>query len=185
MEMGRESKKGFMFEQQGNPLCPVASLEKYLLKYPENDLAFYLHPRRGEYIGDSIWYTSEPMGVNYLAALLPKICIAAGTTTYTNHSIRTTTVQKLANAGLEEREIMSVSGHRCEGSLYSYWHPSLTDRKHWSNILAKNKENTAAPSTPKRLKQGSRSSSTDSDRYFNQCTIQGNVQINVTYNKWL
>ncbi|CAB1324748.1 unnamed protein product [Coregonus sp. 'balchen'] len=57
------------------------------------------------------------------------------------------------------------------------------DRKRWSSILAKNKGNTAAPSTPKRLKQGSRSSSTDSDRYLNQCTIQGNAQINVTYNK--
>ncbi|CAB1315846.1 unnamed protein product, partial [Coregonus sp. 'balchen'] len=95
--------------------------DKYLSKCPENDLAFNLHPRRGECIGDSTWYT--------------------------------------------------------------YWLPSLTDRKRWSNILVKNKENTAAPSTPKRLKQGCRSSSTDSDRYFNQCIIQGNVQINVTYNK--
>ncbi|XP_041713026.1 uncharacterized protein LOC121546074 [Coregonus clupeaformis] len=182
-ERGRESKTGFMFEQPGNPLCPVASLEKYQSKCPENALAFYLHSRRGECIGDSIWYTLEPMGVNYLAALLPKICRATGSTTYTNHSIRTTTVQKLANADLEAREIMSVSGHWCKASRHSYWRPLLTDRKRWSNILAKNKENTAAASTPKRLKQGSRSSSTDSDRYFNQCTIQGNVQINVTYNK--
>ncbi|KAK6307526.1 hypothetical protein J4Q44_G00226740 [Coregonus suidteri] len=151
-----------MFEHPGNPLCPVASLEKYLSNSPENALAFYLHPRRGECIWDSILYTSESMGVKYLAALLPKICRAAGTTTYTHHSIRTTTVQKLANAGLEAREIMSVSGHRCVGSLHSYWRPSLTDRKRWSNILAENKENTSAPSTPKRLKQGSRSSSTDS-----------------------
>ncbi|CAB1326683.1 unnamed protein product [Coregonus sp. 'balchen'] len=44
-------------------------------------------------------------------------------------------------------------------SVRSYWRPSLTDRKRWSNILAENKENSAAPSTPKRLKQGSRSSS--------------------------
>lgn len=164
-----------MFKQPGNPLCPVASLEKYLSKCPENALVFYLHPRRGECIGDSIWYTSEPMGVNYLAKLLPRSCRSAGTTTYTNHSNRTTTVQKLANAGLEAREIMSLSGHRCEGSLHSYWRPSLTDRKHWSNTLA--------PSTPKRLKQGCRSISTDSNRYFNQFTIQGNVQINVTCNK--
>ena len=59
----------FVFEQPGNPLCPVTSLEKF----PENALAFDRHPSRGEGIGDSIWYTSEPMGVNYLAALLPKI----------------------------------------------------------------------------------------------------------------
>ncbi|KAK6299109.1 hypothetical protein J4Q44_G00306190 [Coregonus suidteri] len=109
-ERGRESKTGFMFEQPGNPLCPVASLEKYQSKCPENALAFYLHSRRGECIGDSIWYTLEPMGVNYLAALLPKICRATGSTTYTNHSIRTTTVQKLANADLEAREIMSCVG---------------------------------------------------------------------------
>ncbi|CAB1314534.1 unnamed protein product, partial [Coregonus sp. 'balchen'] len=60
-ERGRESKRGFMFEQPGNPLCPVASLEKYLSKCPENAPAFHLHPRRGECIRD--WYMSEPMGV--------------------------------------------------------------------------------------------------------------------------
>ncbi|CAB1334822.1 unnamed protein product, partial [Coregonus sp. 'balchen'] len=58
---GRESKRRFMFEQPGNPLCRMASLEKYLSKCPENALVFYLHPRRGECIGDLNWYTSETM----------------------------------------------------------------------------------------------------------------------------
>eukprot|EP00063_Salmo_salar_P022554 XP_013997389.1 PREDICTED: uncharacterized protein LOC106570024 [Salmo salar] len=144
-ERGRESKRGFLFEQPGNPLCPVASLEKYLSKCPENALAFYLHPKNGECIGDSIWYT-----------------------TYANHSIRAMAVQKRTNSGLEARELLA----------------SVTDRqKTLEQHPGRKTKNNAAPSTPKRLKQGSSSSSTDPDRYFNQCTIiQGNVQINVTYN---
>ena len=49
--------------------------------------------------------------------------------------VRSTCIQRLAEAGLEAREIMSVSGHKNESSLRSYWAPSLDNRKSWSNAL--------------------------------------------------
>lgn len=45
-ERNRERLRGFMFAQPGNPLCPVASLKKYLSLLPPNSPAFYLHPKR-------------------------------------------------------------------------------------------------------------------------------------------
>ncbi|GLD48616.1 uncharacterized protein AKAME5_000256200 [Lates japonicus] len=110
-------------------------------KIPKEAKAFYLHPKRGEKLGD-VWYSLEPMGVNYLGSMLLRISKEAGTSVvYTNHCIRSTSVQKLAEGGLEAREIMTVSGHRSESSLQNYWAPSLDNRKPWSNLLCAGQEN--------------------------------------------
>ncbi|CAB1348230.1 unnamed protein product [Coregonus sp. 'balchen'] len=55
-ERGRESKT-------------VASLEKCVSKW--RTALLFISTQGEEWNGDSIWYTSKPMGVNYLAALLP------------------------------------------------------------------------------------------------------------------
>lgn len=124
-----------MFEDPGTELCPVSSFEKYLSKIPKEAKAFYLHPKRGEKLGE-VWYSLEPMGVNYLGSMLSRISKDAGTSViYTNHSIRSATIQKLAECGLETRERMAISGHKSKSSLHSYWAPSLDNRKRWSNML--------------------------------------------------
>lgn len=51
-ERNKESLWGFMFAQPGNPLCPVALLEKYLSLLPPNPPAFYLHPKQTNYTND-------------------------------------------------------------------------------------------------------------------------------------
>lgn len=113
LERDRENRRGAMYEERGNALCPVASLEKYLKKIPPDAKALYLQPRRVTVATDSFWYTAVPLGVNQLSQMLPRMCKEAGThTSYTNHSLRATAIQKLSDAGLEAREIMAVSGHR-------------------------------------------------------------------------
>ncbi|XP_056101432.1 uncharacterized protein LOC130080159 [Rhinichthys klamathensis goyatoka] len=180
-DRNKESRRGFMFQQTGNPLCPVASLEKYVSLLPSNPPAFYLHPKK-QNLSKCVWYTREPMGVNYLATMLQRICKAAGTSkVYTNHCLRSTMVQRLSDAGLESREIMSVSGHKCESSLQSYWRPNLKQRKHWSDILAAT-ENTADSAEPQ-LKRTALNITTvepiEMRQIFNACTINGDVQINL------
>nr|XP_055023105.1 uncharacterized protein LOC129413436 [Misgurnus anguillicaudatus] len=129
----RENLRGFMFASPGDPLCPVDSFKKYLSKCPENARAFYLHPRRIPLCnlkGTEVWFTREPMGLNYLGNMLKHICeeVEGISQMYTSHNLRSTAVGRLSDAGIESRQIMSVTGHRCEGSLRSYWAPSLSER---------------------------------------------------------
>lgn len=112
-ERNRRKRKGAMFEERGNALCPVASLEKYLSKIPPDAKALYLQPRRVTAATDSLWYTAVPLGVNKLSQMLPRLCQEAGTNmSYTNHSLRATAIQRLSEAGLEARETLALSGHR-------------------------------------------------------------------------
>uniref|UniRef100_A0A1A8IWA9 MORC family CW-type zinc finger 3b n=1 Tax=Nothobranchius kuhntae TaxID=321403 RepID=A0A1A8IWA9_NOTKU len=113
LERDRENMRGTMYEEQGNAFCPVASLEKYLQKIPPGAQALFLQPRRVTSPGDSYWYNTVPLGVNQLSQMLPRMCKEAGThTSYTNHSLSATAIQKLSDVGLEAREIMAVSEHR-------------------------------------------------------------------------
>ena len=108
----KENQRGAMYEEPGNPLCPVASLVKYLAKSPPGATAFYLQPMRAFEPSDTFWYMSTPLGVNQLGKMLPRLCQEAGTSVrYTNHSLRATAKQKLSEARLASREIMAVSGH--------------------------------------------------------------------------
>lgn len=93
-----------MFEELGNPRCLVASLKKYLSKFPPGAKTLYLQPRRVTAAIDSFWYAAVPLGVNQMSQMLPRICKEEGTrTSYTNHSLRASAIQKLSDTGLELR----------------------------------------------------------------------------------
>ncbi|KAK0133506.1 hypothetical protein N1851_030966 [Merluccius polli] len=116
---------------RGDPLCPVKSFKKYISKCK----VVVSPPEALHHCG--IWYSREPMGVHYLGNMLKTISEEVGLSrVYTNHSLRSTAVGRLSDAGLETRQIMSVTGHRCERSLQAYWAPSVQDRREWSNILS-------------------------------------------------
>lgn len=58
LERNKESRRCFMFQQTGNPLCPVASLEKYLSLLPSNPPASYIHPKR-QNLSKCVWYVDH------------------------------------------------------------------------------------------------------------------------------
>ncbi|KAK0140873.1 hypothetical protein N1851_022126 [Merluccius polli] len=117
-EPHKENLRGFMFARPGDPLCPVKSIKKYISKCPPDAKSLYLHPKHSITVASDVWYSREPMGVHYLGNMLKKISEEVGLwRVYTNHSLRSTAVGRLSDAGLETRQIMSLTGHRCERSL--------------------------------------------------------------------
>uniref|UniRef100_A0A9J7XN91 Zgc:174877 n=1 Tax=Cyprinus carpio carpio TaxID=630221 RepID=A0A9J7XN91_CYPCA len=118
MQEREKKNRRAMHEEPGNPLCPVASLEKYLSKIPADAEALYLQPKRRYMVTDEMWYTAVPLGVNYLSQMLPKICKEAGTrTTYTNHSLRVTAIQRLT----ESREIIAICVQSVPVEIHTQW----------------------------------------------------------------
>ncbi|KAM6417645.1 activating transcription factor 7-interacting protein 1 isoform 4-T4 [Pluvialis apricaria] len=138
-------KMGKMYDMPGDPNCPVFSLELYLSKLPPEPPAFYLHPLKltSEQMQEQpVWYKREPMGVNYLGTMMPRISVAARLSQrYTNHSLRTTTIQLLCEAGLGPREIMAVTGHRSESAIRHYWGAAEVCYRAWSDIMENNAPN--------------------------------------------
>ncbi|KAM9293030.1 activating transcription factor 7-interacting protein 1 isoform 1-T4 [Morus bassanus] len=138
-------KMGKMYDMPGDPNCPVFSLELYLSKLPPEPPAFYLHPLKltSEQMQEQpVWYKREPMGVNYLGTMMPRISVAARLSQrYTNHSLRTTTIQLLCEAGLGPREIMAVTGHRSESAIRHYWGAAEVRYRAWSDIMENNAPN--------------------------------------------
>ena len=103
----------------------VAVIKRYLSKlHPEIDRPFQraivgagccVSP------GASLWYMNAPLGHNLLNDMMRNLSKAAKLSqVYTNHCLRATTVRHLKEAGVEDRTIYEVSGHKNPTSLAAY-----------------------------------------------------------------
>ena len=110
------------------------ALELYICKLNPQCSAFFQFPKQKWSPNDSVWYENWPLGVN---KLLRKISEEAQfSTIYTNYSVRATAITLWSDAGLENRHIMTISGHGNEQSLKSYIsRPSSTQLRQSSDIL--------------------------------------------------
>lgn len=76
----------------------------------------------------SVWYMNMPLSHNLLSVMMRKLSAAADLSqTYTNHCLRATSICLMKRAGLEDRKIMAVSGHKNVQSLEAYDRPTLAD----------------------------------------------------------
>ena len=114
------------------------ALKLYLGKLHRSCEALFQTPKRNWKPTDSIWYENRPLRVNKLADMMKSISSAAGLSKiYTNHCVRATSITLWSNAGLTNRHIMSISGHRNEQSLKHYnSRPSTSQLKRCSNVLS-------------------------------------------------
>ena len=70
---------------------------------------------------DEVWFDARPIGGNKLDGMMKSIREEAKLSKmYHNHSVRATAITLWSNAGVQNRHIMALSGHRSEQSLSHY-----------------------------------------------------------------
>lgn len=117
------------------------ALVLYVSKLNPSCSAFFQYPtKKSVSLDDVVWYEARPLGVNKLDTMMKTISKAAGLSKeYTNHSVRATGITLWSNAGVPNRHIMAISGHRNEQSLAHYnTTPSTDQLRHCSDVLSVN-----------------------------------------------
>ena len=76
----------------------------------------------------STWFWNSPLSHNLMSGMMRRLSDAATLSqSYTNHCLRATSITLMKQAGLEDRKIMAVSGHRNIQSLQAYDRPTAAD----------------------------------------------------------
>ena len=110
-DMESFEKDGRMYRATDDLSDGYNALELYISKLNPQCPAFFQFPKRKWSPNDSVWY---------------------------ENSVRATAITLWSDAGLENRHIMAISGHRNEQSLKSYnSHPSSTQLRQSSDILSR------------------------------------------------
>lgn len=125
------------------------ALELYLSKVNPGISAFFQYPKRDWRPSDKIWYEARPLGVNTLASMMKRISEAANLSkSYTNHCVRATAITLWSDAGIPNRHIMAISGHRNEQSLVHYnSRPSTSQLHNCSEVLSTSLSGSSLPVT--------------------------------------
>jgi len=98
------------------------ALDFFLSKLNPECAALFQYLKRNWEPSGRVWYENRPLGINKLSTTMKDTCISSAADLsgiYTNHSVRAT-ITLWANAGLTNREIMAIYGHRNESSLQNY-----------------------------------------------------------------
>lgn len=177
-----------------SPMYGYTALKNYISKLNPNCDAFFQFPKRNWSHTDEVWYENRPLGVNKLSSMMKELIVEAELSkVYTNHSVRATAITlRLLCAGLPDRQIMAISGHRSESSLKSYSsRPSTSQLQQSSNVLSlaigdvQNEERAILPAseTTHKLTSNARIQMSRQElvnSIFSECKID---QVNISFNK--
>ena len=132
----------------GGPMCPVRAFKTYITKLHPACECLYQRPTRVERYTDRQWYDNAPVGHNTLGNMMKEMSSdAVLSRSYTNHSIRATTIVGLNDAGVGDRIICSLSGHRNQSSIQSYCKDaSAKQKREMSTILTSRLGSTSTTS---------------------------------------
>ena len=123
--------------------CPVHFFKAYISHHPEcattPESPFYLGIKHKQPSEAKIWYINSPTGINTLGKFMTTASTAVGIdrTRVTNHSVRTTMIQRLVNSKFTPKEVAQLSGHKNLKSLDSYMTASEDTHKNMSLSLGK------------------------------------------------
>jgi len=131
------------------------ALKLYLSKINPNCTAFFQYPKRNWKPEEDVWYEEKPVGVNTLANTMKCISEEASLSkVYTNHSVRATAITLWSDAGVANRHIMAISGHRNEQSLAHYnSRPSSSQLHNCSTFLSEALHGPSVSTTTSRQEQ--------------------------------
>ncbi|XP_063441624.1 uncharacterized protein KIAA1958-like [Mytilus trossulus] len=136
-----------MFENPGDPRCPVNAFKEFMKRRPVDTLT----PDSRMYLSTlhnitpdstfppirALWFSKQPLGKNKLGDLAKTMSLKAGLTgRKVNHSARKTTVTSLLHSNVEATQIMQLTGHRNVQSINQYSSSSLEQQEKMSNILS-------------------------------------------------
>lgn len=186
-DVNSSEKKSRMYEtDESND--GYKALRLYLSKTNPKCESLFQYPKRNWAPTDDVWYENRPVGINKLDSMMREISKEAGLSRiYTNHSVRATSITLMSNAGIPNRHIMAISGHRNEQSLAHYnTRPSTEQLHHCSEVLSQNLSSSRQAIVPasvhlttavnnNNLVVEARQDPTFSS-IFNDCSIQ-NVQL--------
>lgn len=129
----------------------VNAIKRYLEKlHPDIDRLFQrCLLRKGEVFSKDVscWFMKSPLSHNVLDSMMRMLSEAASlAAVYTNHCVRATSIVHLKEGGVQDRQIMSVTGHRNVQSIASYDYVSPADASKFSAAIDKKSDSTAVQS---------------------------------------
>ena len=97
---------------------------------------FYLKPHPEGCSRSGCWYYNRAVGHNVLSQTVKRLCNQAGVDGYfTNHSLRRTCATRLFQQGIDEQQIMSITGHRSSTAVRMYKQVSHEQEEKLSNLI--------------------------------------------------
>ena len=132
-----QNKSVKIYANSENPRrCVVQLFKKYMSFRPSDAPSdvFYLQPI--EKPNGNTWYRNRPLGHNPLSQTVKKLVDKIGVNGFfTNHSLRRTCATRLYNKGIDEQQIMSVTGHRSVDGVRVYKQISCEQQQHMSKVI--------------------------------------------------
>ena len=69
----------------------------------------------------TMWFTNQPLGHNLLGSMMDRLSSHASLSKhYTSHRVQATAVHALKSAGVDDRTVSQVTGHKSKRSLMNF-----------------------------------------------------------------
>ena len=122
-ETDQDIISGFMPEIKDSKYCPVSSYIKYVNALSPKSEKLWQTPKFEEFPTDlatTVYYYGK-MGHNKLDSFVADVCKLVGLPKkYTNHTLRVTAITNLTRKNYNNKQIMSITGHKSSSSLEIY-----------------------------------------------------------------